>query len=253
MKTAVLTGGANGIGRCTVEALIREGYYVYTIDLDAERLRSLVDCYPDRISVHVGDVASQADLDAFLGKINAKAVDVLINNACFGHGGLFSCDYAGFSHGLAMGVTAPFYLTQQLLPLFRPGASVINIASTRSFMSQPDTESYTAAKGGISALTHALCVSLSGRIRVNAISPGWIETSPWHAGAPAPDPSEADRKQHPAGRIGTPEDIVHAILFLISEEASFIDGQNLIIDGGMTRQMIYHNDYGWTLSADRPG
>ena len=111
-------------------------------------------------------------------------------------------------------------------------------------MSQPQTESYAAAKGGIAALTHALAVSLGGKLRVNSISPGWIETSCREYTGP-------DAFQHPAGRVGTPLDIANMALYLCSDKAGFITGENICIDGGMTKQMIYHNDFGWTLDKGR--
>ena len=144
-----------------------------------------------------------------------------------------------FSYSLAVGVTAPFYLTKLLLPYFNQGASVVNIASSRDRMSQPQTESYTAAKGGIAALTHAMAISLAGKARVNSISPGWIDTT----GSVI---TGADALQQPAGRVGKPEDIAEMVLFLCSDKAGFITGENICIDGGMTRQMIYHGEHGWT-------
>ena len=141
------------------------------------------------------------------------------------------------------GVTAPFYLTQLFAPHLAPGASVINISSSRDRMSQPQTESYTAAKGGIAALTHALAVSLAGRARVNSISPGWIDTSFARYEGP-------DAAQQPVGRVGHPLDIASMVLYLASDKAGFITGENICIDGGMTHQMIYHNDFGWTLREE---
>ena len=108
-------------------------------------------------------------------------------------------------------------------------------------MSQPQTESYTASKGGIAALTHALAVSLAHKVRVNSISPGWINTDKSYTG------DAEDRLQHLSGRIGKPIDIASLVLFLCSEQASFINGENICVDGGMTKQMIYHNDYNWFL------
>jgi NAD(P)-dependent dehydrogenase (short-subunit alcohol dehydrogenase family) len=129
-------------------------------------------------------------------------------------------------------------LAKLLLPYFNSSASIVNISSTRFNMSQPDSESYTAAKGGITALTHALAVSLSGRVRVNSISPGWIDTSNSAF-------SIEDNAQHPAGRIGRPADIAKMVLFLCSEAGSFITGENITVDGGMSKLMIYHGDNGW--------
>jgi NAD(P)-dependent dehydrogenase (short-subunit alcohol dehydrogenase family) len=142
-----------------------------------------------------------------------------------------------------VGVTAPFYLTSLFNKYFATGAAIINISSTRDRQSQPNSESYAAAKGGVSALTHALSVSLAGRVRVNSISPGWIDTT----GAVF---SGADMAQHPAGRIGRVEDIAEMVIFLCSDRAGFITGENICIDGGMSRQMIYHGDFGWSLKMD---
>jgi len=127
------------------------------------------------------------------------------------------------------------------MPHFAKDASIVNISSSRDRMSQPQTESYTAAKGGIAALTHALAISLAGKVRVNSISPGWIDTAyEIYEGA--------DAIQQPVGRVGNPLDIANMVLFLCSEKAGFITGENICIDGGMTKQMIYHNDYGWKLN-----
>ena len=152
------------------------------------------------------------------------------------------CTYEEFNYALRVGVTAPFYLAELFAPHFAPGAAIVNISSSRDRMSQPQTESYTAAKGGLSALTHALAVSLSGRVRVNSISPGWIDTDYTVYEGP-------DAIQQPAGRVGNPLDIANMVLYLCSDKAGFITGENICIDGGMTRQMIYHNDFGWTLQG----
>jgi len=167
-------------------------------------------------------------------------VDFLINNAPPAMRGIDECSYEEFEAALKVGVTAPFYLTKLFKDHFAPGAAVINISSSRDRMSQPQTESYTAAKGGIAALTHALAVSLAGKVRVNSISPGWIDTDYTEYEGP-------DATQQPAGRVGNPMDIANMALFLCSDKAGFITGENICIDGGMTKLMIYHNDHGWTL------
>lgn len=248
-KICVVTGGANGIGRCIAETFLSRGAYVAVIDTDDVSGGMLVQKYGDRLLFEQGNVASQSDLERFAASVIKKLshVDYLINNACFSRGGLISgCGYEDFETVLRAGVLAPYYLTLLLKEHFAPGAAVVNIASTRAFMSQSDTESYTAAKGGIVALTHALAMSLSGKVRVNSISPGWIDTGAFqHEKNYVPQHSEADKAQHPSGRVGVPEDIANMVLYLCSEEAGFIDGQNITIDGGMTKQMIYHGDYGW--------
>ena len=169
-------------------------------------------------------------------------VDVLVNNAPPSFIGIDECSYEQFQNALAVGVTAPFYLSKLFAPYFTPGASIINISSSRDRMSQPQSESYTAAKGGIAALTHALAVSFAGKVRVNSISPGWIDTQYRSYEGP-------DAIQQPAGRVGNPKDIANMVLFLASDMAGFITGENICIDGGQTRLMIYHGDHGWTLNA----
>ena len=226
-KTAVITGGAHGIGKAVAEAFSREGAAVYIID------KQPGDWF-------VGDVSDRETLERFAGYVVEKSgrVDYLINNALPLMKGISDCSWEEFSYALAVGVTAPFYLTKLLMPYFAPGASVVNMASSRDRMSQPQTESYTAAKGGIAALTHAMAVSLAGKARVNSISPGWIDTT--GSGITGPD-----ALQQPAGRVGKPEDIAEMVLFLCSGKAGFITGENICIDGGMTRLMIYHGEHGW--------
>ena len=191
---------------------------------------------------YVGDLSDQTVLEDFARKVIADCghVDYLINNALPLMKGIDECSYEEFNYALQVGVTAPFYLTKLFTPHFAPGAAIVNISSSRDRMSQPQTESYTAAKGGISALTHALAMSLAGRVRVNSISPGWIDTDYIIYQGP-------DAYQQPAGRVGNPLDIANMVLYLCSDKAGFITGENICIDGGMTRQMIYHNDFGWTL------
>ncbi|MBQ8966109.1 SDR family oxidoreductase [Ruminococcus sp.] len=228
-KTAVVTGGANGIGRCIAEEFRRNGAEVCVIDkVQGEHF--------------VGDIADKAVLESFAEKVIAERgrIDFLINNALPLMKGIDECTYEEFQYALAVGVTAPFYLAKLFAGHFSEGGSIINISSSRDRMSQPRTESYTAAKGGIAALTHALAVSLAGRVRVNSISPGWIDTA-------CKVYEGADAVQQPAGRVGHPMDIANMVMFLCSDKAGFITGENICIDGGMTRQMIYHGDNGWKL------
>lgn len=192
----------------------------------------------------MGDISSREVLEDFAEKVIADYghVDVLVNNALPLMKGICECSYEEFQYAMSVGVTAPFYLTKLFMPYLTRGASVINISSSRDRMSQPQTESYTAAKGGIAALTHALAVSLAGKARVNSISPGWIDTEYTVYEGP-------DAVQQPAGRVGNPMDIAHMVLFLCSGKAGFITGENICIDGGMTKQMIYHGDCGWSLDG----
>ena len=229
-KVVVVTGGAHGIGKAIAETFSAEGAKVVVID-KAEG------------NHYVGDISKKEVLEEFAGEVIRKYghVDVLVNNALPLMKGIEECSYEEFQYALAVGVTAPFYLTKLFLPYLSQGASIINISSSRDRMSQPQTESYTAAKGGIAALTHALAVSLAGKARVNSISPGWIDTDyTVYEGA--------DAIQQPAGRVGNPMDIANMVLFLCSDKAGFITGENICIDGGMTKQMIYHGDWGWSLS-----
>lgn len=231
-KVVVITGGAHGIGKTTKEAFEEEGAIVEVIDIaEGEH--------------YVGDISKKDVLEAFAKYVIDKHghVDYLINNALPLMKGINQCSYEEFEYALAVGVTAPFYLAKLFKDFFAEGACIINISSSRDRMSQPQTESYTAAKGGIAALTHALAVSLGGRgVRVNSISPGWIDTNFTVYEGP-------DATQQPAGRVGNPLDIANMVLFLASDKAGFITGENICIDGGMTKQMIYHNDCGWKLES----
>lgn len=228
-KVAVITGGAKGIGKAIGEEFRKAGAHVCLIDIENN-------------DYFVGDIGQQEVLEQFARKVIGEygRVDYLIHNAPPLMKGLDECTYQEFDYALRVGVAAPFYLTKLLAPYFASGASVVNISSSRDRMSQPQTESYTAAKGGIAALTHALAVSLAGKARVNSISPGWIDTDYTVYTGP-------DAVQQPAGRVGNPMDIANMVMFLCSDKAGFITGENICIDGGMTRQMIYHNDFGWTF------
>ena len=230
-KVAVITGGARGIGRAIADAFVRECAAIHIID------KQPGDWF-------VGDVSDKETLECFAESIVEKSghVDYLINNALPMMKGIDHCSWEEFSYALAVGVTAPFYLTKLLMPHFAPGASVINIASSRDRMSQPQTESYTAAKGGIAALTHAMAISLAGKAKVNSISPGWIDTT-------GSEITGTDALQQPVGRVGKPEDIAGMVLFLCSDKAGFITGENICIDGGMTKLMIYHGEHGWEFKA----
>ena len=229
-KVVIVTGGANGIGRCIADEFRTLGATVYVIDKQEDG------------DHYVGDISKKEVLEAFATEILKKhdKVHCIINNALPLTKGIDECTYEEFQYALSVGITAPFYLTKLLMPHLAEGASVVNISSSRDRMSQPQTESYTAAKGGIAALTHALAVSLAGKARVNSISPGWIDTT-------GTTYDGADASQHPAGRVGNPTDIANMVLFLCSDKAGFITGENICIDGGMTRQMIYHADNGWNL------
>ena len=236
-KVIVVTGGAQGIGKAIAESFSKEGAKVCIIDIQKEpEGEAYYDYYFE------GDISKQEVLESFVDGIISGygKVDYLINNAIPITRGIDECSYEEFQYALAVGVTAPFYLSKLLMNYFSAGAVIINIASSRDRMSQPQTESYTAAKGGISALTHALAVSLAGKVRVNSISPGWIDNDYTVYEGP-------DAVQQPVGRVGNPMDIANMVLFLCSDKAGFIAGENICIDGGMTKLMIYHGEHGWKL------
>lgn len=228
-KVIVITGGAGGIGKCIADQFREAGAHVCVID-----------CAPG--DHYVGDIADQTVLENFAQTVIDRygRVDVLVNNAPPSFIGIDQCSWEEFQRALAIGVTAPFYLSKLFAPYFASGSSILNISSSRDRMSQPQSESYTAAKGGIAALTHAMAVSFAGKVRVNSISPGWIDTAYTVYDGP-------DAVQQPAGRVGHPLDIAHMALFLASDKAGFITGENICIDGGQTRLMIYHGDNGWKL------
>lgn len=229
-KIVIVTGGAQGIGKCIADEFRKEGAAVCVID------KQEGDHY-------VGDISKQEVLEAFAQDVLQKYghVDIIVNNALPIMRGIDECSYDEFAYALSVGVTAPFYLVKLLKDHLGEGASIINISSSRDRMSMPQTESYTAAKGGIAALTHALAASLAGKARVTSISPGWIDTDYTVYEGP-------DATQQPAGRVGNPMDIANMVLFLCSDKAGFITGENICIDGGMTKLMIYHGEHGWTLN-----
>lgn len=234
-KVAIVTGGAHGIGKCIADEFRKKGASVAVIDM--------------REGDHfVGDISKKNVLETFADEVIGKygKVDYIINNALPLMKGLDECTWEEFQYALTVGITAPFYLVKLLAPNLAEGASIVNISSSRDRMSQPQTESYTAAKGGIAALTHALAVTLRNKARVNSISPGWIDTD-------YKEYDGADAVQQPVGCVGNPMDIANMVLFLCSDKAGFITGENICIDGGMTRQMIYHGDHGWTLTSSKAG
>lgn len=252
MRTAMVTGGAQGIGRGVVERLLGEGWAVMAIDLDRVALRELADAHAPRPlltqQVDVGDEAAVAALftayAAWRKKIGADGLDLLVSNAGIADpvsGPIETLSLTDWRRWQDSHVTGGFLMTRGAVPLLRQrGGSILFMASTRAFQSEPETEAYATAKGGLVALTHALAVSLGPDIRVNAICPGWIETGPWQKASARSEAQHRpiDRDQHPVGRVGTPDDIADAVLYL-TDHAGFTTGQALVIDGGMSRRMIY--------------
>ncbi len=229
-QVVVITGGAQGIGKALAQSFINQEARVCIFDKQEN-------------PYFIGDLTNKSSIEEFVKKVIDEhgTIDILINNAAPLMKGINDCSYEEFQEALSVGVTAAFYLSKLFANHFNHNGSIINISSTREFMSQPQTESYAAAKGGIGSLTHALAVSLSPKIRVNSLNLGWINTT-------SQPFSESDHNQHPVNRIGTVEDVVSVINFLCSKEASFITGQSITVDGGMSKLMIYHNDHGWSYN-----
>lgn len=229
-KTILITGGAQGIGRGCVDYFMERSWNVTAVDL--QEMSSL-----DRLEVVCGDAALEATAVQAVEKTIGRfgRLDALINSAGVGTIGSFSPEtlpLEEWNRVLGINLTGYFLMSKHAVPHLRAAnGSIVNIASTRALQSEPHSEAYAASKGGVVALTHALAVSLGPEVRVNCISPGWIETRP------DARHSEADRLQHPAGRVGIPQDIAELAAYLIS--AGFVTGQNIIADGGMTRRMIY--------------
>lgn len=242
-KIVIVTGGAQGIGKCIAEEFQKEGAHVCIIDKNPMTAELLLNGGERLGEAFVGDLSCKETIEVFCRRVIEKYghVDYIINNALPLMKGIDECTYEEFQYALSVGVTAPFWMVKCLKDYLAKGASIVNISSSRDRMSMPQTESYTAAKGGIAALTHSLAVSLAGKARVNSISPGWIDTDYTVYDGP-------DATQQPAGRVGNPLDIANMVLFLCSDKAGFITGENICIDGGMTKLMIYHAEHGWTLN-----
>ena len=246
MKTAVVTGGAQGIGRAVVLELLREGYAIVAADRDAAAGADLVERYRDAGDLHFveTDVAEEKDVEGLIAETLARfsQLDALVNNAGVGVSKpVTELSLDEWNRVLGTNLTGAFLCAKHAAPhLSANKGAIVNIASTRALMSEADTEAYAASKGGLVALTHALAISLGPAVRVNAVSPGWIEVRDWQKGdAPTPEHSETDRAQHPVGRVGRPEDVAALVYFLLSDASGFITGQNWVVDGGMTKKMIY--------------
>ncbi len=228
MKTALVTGGGRGIGRAVAARLLADGWQVVVADREAD---GPAGCRSVRVDV--GDEGQVRALVAGIGAGEGR-LDALVCNAGFGiTKPLGQLSLAEWSSVLATNLTSTFLLARAGEAMLRTAkGAIVTIASTRAHQSEPDSEAYAASKGGLVALTHALAASFAGDIRVNCVSPGWILTK-------GPAPSAADDAQHWAGRVGRVEDIAAAVAFLLGGEAGFITGAELVVDGGMSRKMIY--------------
>ncbi len=248
-KIAVVTGGAQGIGLVTVLAFLRNGAKVIALDKDEEAindaLEDFLSDFRSRVEFITCDLARPDQIKQSCRKVLSAEgkIDVLMNNAGVGSWkSIEEITLEEWDEVININLRAAFLMVKNLLPALGEGSAVVNIASTRALMSEADTEPYSASKGGLLALTHALAISLAPKkIRVNAVSPGWIEVSGYKKRKERKSPvlREIDHKQHPAGRVGKPEDVANAVLFLASSLSGFITGTNLIVDGGMTVKMIY--------------
>lgn len=234
-KCAIVTGAGRGIGAAIAARLARDGWIVVAVDFDAVAVQSTA----STIGAHavVADIGTEADVVRLVDQAISRAgrIDAIVSNAGISaNGPLASTSLEAWNRVLAVNLSALFLLAREAEAELRArkGAIVV-IASTRAHMSEPNTLAYSASKGGLVALTHALAITLGPDVRVNAISPGWIDTGKWGPLKPS------DHAQHPAGRVGTPDDVAAATAYLLSSEAGFMTAAEIIIDGGMTRRMIY--------------
>ncbi|HUQ24274.1 MAG TPA: SDR family oxidoreductase [Burkholderiales bacterium] len=227
-KTAIVTGGAQGIGRAIARLLAERGYHVAVADLQAGKSKGI-------LSVRT-DVSSEPSVRACVRAVVKRfgRLDALVNNAGIAsprNGPVEKLALREWNRRIGVNLTGPLLMAKHCLPhLRRRGGAIVNIASTRALQSEPDTEAYAAAKGGLVALTHALAMSTGPQVRVNCVSPGWITNEPVR---------RKDHAQHPAGRVGRGEDIAGIVAYLLSDAAGFVTGQNFVVDGGMTKKMIY--------------
>lgn len=245
-KVAIVTGGAQGIGRAIVQRFLADGLVVVLADADLAAGREAeAELRPlGEVLFVQADVARDSECRRIVRAAEDRwgQVDVLVNNAGISEFKPLAEESAEhWNRVIGVNLTGPFLLSKRAAPLLaRQNGAIVNIASTRARQSEPGTEAYAASKGGLVALTHALAVSLGPSVRVNCVSPGWIDVSGWKKGRPAPaELRPEDHAQHPAGRVGTPEDVAGLVAWLAGPEAGFVTGADFVVDGGMTRRMIY--------------
>lgn len=248
-KVAVVTGGGQGIGKAIAKRFLAEGLNVVIAELDQEAGKETEAEFTPLGSIQFisTDISDEDSVKRLVHHTQASfgGIDVLVNNAALAepeNPPITELSLDDWNKTIAVNLTGTFLCTKYSVSLLTKNkGAIINIASTRALMSEPNTEAYSASKGGILALTQALAISLGPDIRVNCISPGWIDVSCWKKQAirQAADLSQQDHQQHPVGRVGIPEDVASLAFYLASPEAAFITGANFIIDGGMTRKMIY--------------
>ena len=251
-RVVLVTGGAQGIGRGVAQAVLGAGGRVLVGDIDGEAGRACLEEWQvgDAAAFQRVDVGRESSVRRFVDAALRRfgRIDALVNNAGIADphtGPLESLDLRAWRRRLAVNLDGAFLCAKHALPALRrapAGGAIVNVASSRALQSEPDTEAYAASKGGLLAFTHALAISAGPAVRVNAISPGWIATDAWRkpASRRTPKLSRADHAQHPAGRVGTPQDIGALAVFLLSSQAGFITGENFVVDGGMVRRMQYH-------------
>lgn len=247
----LITGGAQGIGKGMAAYFLDRDWRVVVFDRDAEAIRACRQDLgnPDDLLLIEMDVSCESDVVPAVAEAVAWGgrLDATVSNAGLADpdtGPIETLELEQWQRRIDVNLTGAFLMAKHTVPHLRKSrGSIVNMASTRALQSEPDSEAYAASKGGLIALTHALAVSLGPDVRANSISPGWIDVRAWQANAPSePTPlSAADHGQHPSGRVGTPEDVAAMVAYLVSPEAQFVTGQNFVIDGGMTRKMIYED------------
>lgn len=247
-KVVIVTGSGQGIGACIATTYAKQGAHVILAEIDEEaalETKENIDASGGDCTYIYTDVRSEASVKAMINEVVERygKIDILVNNAAIdAEGTLFTRSLETFEDVMKVNVTGAYLCSKYAaMHMIGEGCSIVNIASTRALMSEPNTEPYAASKGALIALTHSLASSLAPKVRVNAISPGWIDNSQWKKKKDRKfiTLTEKDHLQHLVGRVGIPEDVAQAVCYLTYEAAGFITGANLVVDGGMTVKMIY--------------